>query len=440
MAEQVEEAGASMINSGVGWHESRIPTIATSVPRAAFSWTTAKLRKSGRVKVPIVATNRINTPELAESILEAGDADLISMARPLLADEKFMQKVAQGKSHLINVCIACNQACLDHTFSMRRASCLVNPRAGHETKLNYLPTSAKKNVAVVGGGPAGMAASTVAAERGHSVTLFEASDRLGGQFNYAKAVPGKEEFTSTIVYYQNMIKEHNVTVKLGTKASVADLRDFDEIIIATGVSPRIPNVPGLMESGIAVVYDEILSGRKTAGKRVAIMGAGGIGFDMASFLGHQDRSGKFQAIDDFNTQWGVTKDGSVRGGVIKDHFEPAQRTLYLLQRKQEKLGKRLGKTTGWIHRTALAKEGVEMIGGVHYKRATSDGLMIEVDGKERLLEVDTIVICTGQTPMRALADELGNTKSVHIIGGAFEAKELDAKAAIKMASEVAAKI
>jgi 2,4-dienoyl-CoA reductase (NADPH2) len=445
LAQGVEAAGASIINSGVGWHESRVPTIATLVPRAAFSWTTAKLKKSGKISIPICATNRINTPELAESILENGEADLISMARPFLADENFMKKVKENRTHLINVCIGCNQACLDHTFTMRRSTCLVNPRAGYETKLNYVPLASPdqaKKIGVVGGGPAGMAVASVAAERGHQVTLFEASDRLGGQFNFAKVVPGKEEFQSTLTYYQNLLKETKANVKLSTKAQVDDLTDFDEVVIATGVSPRIPDVPGLKDCGIAVTYDEILSGKVKAGKRVAIMGAGGIGFDIATFLGHEEQSGKMPEIEQFNKTWGVTKDGSVRGGVVKADFEPAHRELYLMQRKKEKMGKNLAKTTGWIHRMALKNEGVHMMNGVTYKSASKDGMVIEVDGKEQKLDVDTIVVCAGQNPMRELADSFKSKtgRAVHLIGGAFEAKELDAKHAIKMGSELGAKL
>jgi 2,4-dienoyl-CoA reductase (NADPH2) len=438
-AKAVEEAGATIINTGIGWHEARIPTIATMVPRAGFSWVTRKLK--GEVKIPLVTTNRINTPGVAERVLAEGDADMVSMARPLLTDAEFVNKAASGRADEINVCIACNQACLDHTFTRQLASCLLNPRACHETVLNYEEAAHKKSIAVVGAGPAGLAFSCVAAERGHRVTLFESSDRIGGQFNMAKRIPGKEEFYEALKYYRRQVDLKGVDLRLGTKADANLLKGFDEVVIATGVTPRVPEIEGAGHEKV-LSYIDVLLHKAEVGKRVAIIGAGGIGFDVAEFLGHADHNGlKFPNAEEFARQWGIDLSLQARGGVqgVAAEPEPLAREIWLLQRKSSKPGKGLGKTTGWVHRMSLRKRGVKMLAAVQYKRIDEFGLHIEHDGKDKLLEVDNVIMCAGQLPRRDLQEPLQSAGvKVHLIGGADVAAELDAKRAIKQGSELAA--
>ncbi|MGZ5414131.1 MAG: FAD-dependent oxidoreductase [Aeromicrobium sp.] len=439
LAKQVEAAGASIINTGIGWHEARIPTIVTSVPRAAFSWVTGKLRPE--VGIPVMASNRINTPEVGEDILARGDADLISMARPLLADPDFVNKAAAGDGDLINTCIACNQACLDHTFKNKRASCLVNPRAGHETELILLPVRTAKRIAVVGAGPAGLAAAVSAAERGFAVTLFEKAPEIGGQFRLAMQIPGKEEFAETLRYFTRRIETTGVKLHLGRKATADDLTDFDEIVISTGVVPRIPTLEGVNHSKV-VSYAEVIKGQVTVGQRVAVMGAGGIGFDVSEFLLHDSD----ETLEHWMERWGVVDPSLKRGGLGTKLRAPAKREITLLQRKKTSLGKDLGKTTGWVHRTTLKDSGAVMVPGVSYERIDDAGLHITLNKGEdneesRVLDVDTIVLCTGQESVRALLDPLqAADKSVHVIGGADVAAELDAKRAIKQATELAARL
>ncbi|MBT8046989.1 MAG: NADPH-dependent 2,4-dienoyl-CoA reductase [Xanthomonadales bacterium] len=440
-AKAVEQAGATIINTGIGWHEARIPTIATMVPRAGFTWVTRKLK--GEVSIPLVTTNRINTPGIAEKVLAGGDADMVSMARPLLADAEFVNKAASGRADEINVCIACNQACLDHTFSRQTASCLLNPRACHETELNYLPTQRKKSLAVVGAGPAGLAFACVAAERGHEVTLFDAAGRIGGQFNMAKRIPGKEEFYEALKYYSRQLELHGVDLRLGHRAGVEDIKRFDEVILATGVTPRTPDIEGIGHEKV-LSYIDVLYGGAEVGNKVAIIGAGGIGFDVSEFLGHAAHNGpEFPTPEEFSKQWGIDMTLKARGGVkdIEAEPDPLAREIWLLQRKASKPGKGLGKTTGWVHRLSLNKRGVKMLAGVHYRRIDEFGLHIEHDGKEKLLEVDNVIICAGQEPCRELHDPLLSAGvKAHLIGGADVATELDAKRAIKQGSELAAEI
>jgi len=439
LAQQVEAAGASIINTGIGWHEARIPTIVTSVPRAAFSWVTGKLRPE--VGIPVMASNRINTPGVAEDILARGDADLISMARPLLADPEFVNKAATGDADLINTCIACNQACLDHTFKNQRASCLVNPRAGHETSLVLLPVRTARKVAVVGAGPAGLAAATELAGRGHTVELFEADMEIGGQFRLAMQIPGKEEFAETLRYFTRRVETTGVKLHLGRKATVDDLADFDEVVISTGVVPRIPALEGVDHAKV-VSYAEVIRGDVAVGRRVAVMGAGGIGFDVSEFLLHESN----ETLEHWMDRWGVVDPSLERGGLGTKVKAPATREITLLQRKTSALGKGLGKTSGWVHRATLKDSGVVMVPGVTYDRIDDDGLHITLNKGEdneesQVLDVDTIVLCTGQDSVRELLEPLEAAgKSVHVIGGADVAAELDAKRAIKQATELAARL
>ena len=440
-AKAIEAAGATIINTGIGWHEARIPTIATMVPRAGFSWVTRKLK--GQVGIPLVTTNRINTPEVAEKVLAEGDADMVSMARPLLADSEFVVKAAAGRADEINICIACNQACLDHTFSRQTASCLLNPRACRETELNYVPTQKPKNLAVVGAGPAGLAFSCVAAERGHRVTLFDSAPLIGGQFNMAKRIPGKEEFYESLRYYGRQLELRGVDVRLSTRAEVDVLKGFDEVVLATGVTPRTPEIEGLEHEKV-LSYIDVLRDGAHVGKSVAVIGAGGIGFDVSEYLGQKRHNGpEFPTPEAFASQWGIDMELQARGGVenVSAEPEPLAREIWLLQRKTSKPGKGLGKTTGWVHRLSLRSRGVKMLAGVTYKRIDEFGLHIEHDGQEKLLEVDNVVICAGQLPCRELQDPLESAGvAVHLIGGADVAAELDAKRAIRQGSELAAVI
>lgn len=433
LAKAVEAAGASLINTGIGWHEARVPTIATMVPAAGFSNVTKQLKPE--VNIPVITSNRINTPEMANALLEDGVADMISMARPFLADPHFADKARVGESGAINTCIACNQACLDQIFAHKTASCLVNPRACHETKLVYETTSQPKRMAVVGAGPAGLAFATVAAERGHDVTIFEQSDTLGGQFNFAKRIPGKEEFQYTIDYFSGQLKKFGVTIKLNTKATPERLKNFEEVIVATGVKPRIPDIQGIDHPSV-MTYAELLQGIRKAGKRVAIIGAGGIGFDVAEALMDDTKN---SADDAFYREWGIDVSMAHRGGVITPQKPFAAREVYLLQRKKDKMGGRLGKTTGWIHRMSLKHREVHMISGVRYEHIDNEGLHVMIDNQPRVLAVDSIIICAGQDEINGLYQPLKQVgRSVHLIGGAFKALELDARHAINQASRLAA--
>jgi 2,4-dienoyl-CoA reductase (NADPH2) len=441
LAKAIERAGATIINTGIGWHEARVPTIATSVPRGAFAWVTRKLK--GEVAIPLVTTNRINTPEVAERIIAEGSADMVSMARPLLADPEFVNKAREGRAADINTCIGCNQACLDHVFQRKLASCLVNPRACHETELNYSKTNARKRIAVVGAGPAGLACSTVLAERGHEVHLFDGAREIGGQFNMAKRIPGKEEFHETLRYFGRRIESLGVKLVLGTRVAAADLSGYDEVVIATGVSPRNPRIKGQDEGaarGQVMSYVDVLLHRKPVGRRVAVIGAGGIGFDVAEYL-VEDHS---PALDPaaWMKEWGVTDPALARGGVAEPAPAPAAREVFLLQRKQSGVGKGLGKTTGWVHRATLRMKRVQMIPGVNYESIDDGGLFVTFGEKRenpRRLEVDTIVLCAGQEPQRELAAPLAELGiHHHLIGGADVAAELDAKRAIDQGSRLAA--
>ena len=435
LARAIEAAGATIINTGIGWHEARIPTIATMVPRAAFTWVTQRLM--GAVSIPLVTTNRINTPEVAEEVLASGCADMVSMARPFLADADFVVKAAANRADEINTCIACNQACLDHIFAGRLTSCLVNPRACHETELVIEKAKIPKKLAVVGAGPAGMACATTAAERGHQVTLFDAADRIGGQFNIAKQIPGKEDFNETLRYFGRRVATSGVTLKLNQRADAAAIKagGFDHVVLATGIVPRKPPIPGIDSDKVAS-YLDIIEGRKVAGKTVAIIGAGGIGFDVGEFLTHarDDRS----EAERFNDEWGIDPGYANRGGLKAPVDETAPRKVYLLQRKSSKVGDGLAKTTGWIRRTLLKKRGVQMIGGVTYERIDASGLHITVDGKPKTLAVDTVVICAGQDPRRDLQAPLEAAGiPFSLIGGAEVAAELDAKRAIDQGTRLA---
>ena len=435
LAKAVEAAGATIINTGIGWHEARIPTIATSVPRGAYAWVTKKVM--GAVSIPLVTTNRINTPDLAEQLLAEGHADMVSMARPMLADPDFVAKAEAGRPEAINTCIGCNQACLDHTFSGKITSCLVNPRACHETELVLSPTRRRKRVAVVGAGPAGLACAVSAAERGHDVTLYDAAPEIGGQLNVARRVPGKQEFDETIRYFRTQLQLHGVDVRLNTPVTAEDVSAYDEVVIATGVGPRTPEIPGVDHPSV-VGYLDVLRDGAPVGDRVAILGAGGIGFDVAEYL----TDGGDKASEDPATyfrHWGVDMDYRAPGGLGTPERPASPRTVHLLQRKTSKVGGGLGKTTGWIHRTELKHRGVTMVPGVQYDRIDDAGLHVTVDGRASVLPVDTIVLCTGQEPRRDLYEALrADGRSVHLIGGADVAAELDAKRAIKQGTELAA--
>ena len=433
LAKAVEQAGASMVNTGIGWHEARIPTIATMVPAAAFSQITKKLKPE--LSIPIITSNRINTPALANALLEEGVADMVSMARPFLADADFAVKAKLGKSSAINVCIACNQACLDQVFVNKTASCLVNPRACNETQLVYETAAQSKRIAVVGSGPAGLAFATVAAERGHQITLFEKADVLGGQFNLAKNIPGKEEFQHTLDYFNYQLEKYQVDIRLNTEANLELLQDFDEVILATGVSPRIPTIDGILHKKV-MTYVDVIQKKKIPGQSVAILGAGGIGFDVAEWLTHDGHTADPQQFYD---EWGIDITATHRGGITAPLIAPSPRQVYLLQRKKEKTGKRLGKTTGWIHRLSLKHKRVETLVGVTYVRIDDEGLHLLIDEKPRLLAVDSVIICTGQIELRSLLEPLKQAgKPVHLIGGAFRALELDARHAIDQACRLAA--
>ena len=437
LASAIESAGATIINTGIGWHEARVPTIATMVPRGGFSWVTKRLM--GKVKIPLITTNRINTPEIAEEILEKGHADMVSMARPFLADADFMQKAMQNKADEINTCIACNQACLDHVFKNITASCLVNPRACHETELNYLPAKSKKKIGVIGAGPAGLSFATIAAQRGHEVHLFEADKEIGGQFNMAKRIPGKEEFFETLRYYKRQIELQKVQLYLNKRVDAEFLKaqHFNEIIVASGVRPRELNIEGI-EHPKVLSYVDVLKYKKEVGKTVAIIGAGGIGFDVAEYLTQEGASSSLN-IPIFLKEWGVDINYKNRGAVIAVEPIPSAREIFLLQRSKGKLGSRLGKTTGWIHRSSLKMKKVKMISGVKYLRIDDEGLHILVNGKREILKADNVIICAGQEPLRELMQPLQNAgQSVHLIGGADEAKELDAKRAINQGARLAA--
>ncbi|MBJ8346737.1 NADPH-dependent 2,4-dienoyl-CoA reductase [Antrihabitans sp. YC2-6] len=441
LAQEVEAAGATILNTGIGWHEARVPTIVTSVPRAAFVDITAKLKQ--HVSIPVCASNRINMPETAEEVLTRGDSDLISMARPLLADPNWVNKAQAGRDDEINTCIACNQACLDHAFVHKTVSCLLNPRAGHETELKLLPTRRTKKIAVVGAGPAGLSAAVSLAERGHNVHLFEGDDKIGGQFDLARRIPGKEEFSETLRYFTRMLETTGVTVHLQTRVSAQQLIEgkYDDVVLATGVKPRIPRIPGI-DHPMVLSYPELVREEKPVGKRVAVIGAGGIGFDISEFLTVEGSPSL--KLDDWKEEWGVTNPEDAPGALTKPKPSPSPRAVTLLQRKQGQLGKGLGKTSGWVHRAAIKAKGVEQIAGVNYEKIDDKGLHISFGEKRerpRVIEVDNVVICAGQESVRDLEAELleANVKT-HVIGGAALAAELDAKRAIDQGTRLAAKL
>jgi len=440
LGKAIEEAGATIINTGIGWHEARIPTIVTSVPRGAFTWVTGKMKE--HVDLPLVTTNRINDPQVADDIISRGDADMVSMARPFLADPDFVNKAAAGKSEEINTCIGCNQACLDHVFSRQRATCLVNPRAAYETELITQPTENKRKIAVVGSGPAGLSASTELAANGHDVTLFDMEDKIGGQFNIAKKIPGKEEFYETLRYYDVMLKKHSVNIQLNTKVNAQDLIDqgFDEVVLATGITPRTPPIPGVDHEKV-LSYIDVIKHEKPVGNKIAVIGAGGIGFDVSELLVHKGTSPSMD-IDLFNKEWGVNQSYDSRGAWAQPQPEESAREVVMLQRKKSKMGAGLGKTSGWVHRSSLKMKNVDMITGVSYDKIDDQGLHITINETEkRVIECDNIIMCAGQVSRRDLQEELEQAGlPVHLIGGSRLAGELDAKRAIRDGLELAIKI
>lgn len=440
LGKAIEAAGATIMNTGIGWHEARIPTIATKVPRAAFTWATAKIKES--LTIPVITSNRINTPEIAEAVLLRGDADMVSMARPFLADAEFVLKAAEGRSDEINTCIACNQACLDQIFQGKQTACLVNPRACYETELNYHPTEQALRIAVVGAGPAGLAFASTAAQRGHDVTLYDGASEIGGQFNLAKQIPGKEEFKETLRYYVKQLEIHGVDIRLNQRIAAQTLIDegYDQVVVATGIIPRQLDLPGI-DSAKVLSYIDVIKGAEV-GAKVAIIGAGGIGFDVAEFLTHEGDHSSLN-IPEFMAKWGVDMTGNARGGVkgVPVDEVASTREVFLLQRKKSKVGKNLGKTTGWIHRAGLVKKGVKMLSGCNYIGISDLGLELTVMGEPQLLDVDNVIVCAGQIPNRVLADELivlSPELAVHVIGGADVAAELDARRAISQACRLAA--
>ncbi|MBE9396743.1 NADPH-dependent 2,4-dienoyl-CoA reductase [Pontibacterium sp. N1Y112] len=438
LGKAIEQAGATIINTGIGWHEARIPTIATKVPRAAFTWVTARVR--AELSIPLITSNRINMPQVAEDVLARGDADMVSMARPFLADPEFVVKAEESRADEINTCIGCNQACLDHIFAGKLTSCLVNPRACHETELLISPANETKKFAVVGAGPAGLAFATTAAKRGHQVTLFDAQSEIGGQFNVAKRIPGKEEFYETLRYFARQVELTGVELKLGEFVSAEALEqgDFDEVVMATGITPRTPEIEGIDHPKV-LNYLDVMRGAEV-GQKVAVIGAGGIGFDISEVLIHQGQSTS-QNIEAFMTEWGIDMSLQARGGVegVEKSFEPAAREVYLMQRKASKVGAQLGKTTGWVHRIDLAKKGVHMLSKCEYLKVDDEGLHMLVGGEPEVLAVDNVVVCAGQEPNRTLADQI-SSKPIHLIGGADVAAELDAKRAIDQGTRLAAAI
>lgn len=440
LALEVEKAGASIINSGIGWHEAKVPTIATMVPRAGFAWVTKRLM--GKVKIPLITTNRINMPAVAEKVLADGCADMVSMARPFLADENLVLKAIESREDEINTCIGCNQACLDHTFNLKICSCLVNPRACHETELNYLPAVNKKKIAVIGAGPGGLAAATIAAQRGHKVDLYEAAHEIGGQFNMAKQIPGKEEFYETIRYFNKQIELTGVNLKLNHRVSSKELSDanYDEVIIATGVNPRRIEING-MDHPSVLSYIDVLYNNKRVGKRVAIIGAGGIGFDVAEYLSTEKGHSPSMNIPHFMKEWGVDMKHDEAGSLKTPQPDESPREIFLLKRSPGRHGRSLGKTTGWVHRSSLQMKDIIMLSGVSYEKIDNQGLHISINGESQVLAVDNIVICAGQESNRSLYDELnGKVKSLQLIGGAYEAAELDAKVAIDQAARLVAEL
>ncbi|SEF90530.1 NADPH-dependent 2,4-dienoyl-CoA reductase [Marinobacterium lutimaris] len=432
LGQQIEKAGATLINTGIGWHEARVPTIVTKVPRAAFTWVTARVREA--LSVPVITSNRINSPEVIEEVLNRGDADMVSMARPFLADPEFVLKAQEARADEINTCIGCNQACLDHIFNGKLTSCLVNPRACHETELVLTPATSKKKLAVVGAGPAGLAFSTTAARRGHDVTLFDSRSEIGGQFNIAKRIPGKGEFYETLRYFSRQIELTGVRLALNTRVTADELNsgDFDEVILATGIVPRMPAIEGVDHPKV-LSYIDVMNGAEV-GSKVAVIGAGGIGFDISEKLTHGE-SDPSQDIASFMAAWGVDMTFEQRGGLTKPQVEPSPRDVWLLQRKQSRVGAGLGKTSGWVHRAGLLAKGVHMLSGCDYQRIDDQGLHLSVNGEAQLLPVDNVIICAGQTPLRELLD--GLQKPSHLIGGADEAAELDAKRAIDQGTRLA---
>ncbi|BDX07104.1 hypothetical protein MACH26_26250 [Planctobacterium marinum] len=436
LGKEIEKAGATIINTGIGWHEARIPTIVTKVPRAAFTWVTAKYRE--HLTIPVITSNRINTPEVAEQVLARGDADMVSMARPFLADPDFVIKAEQGKPEEINTCIGCNQACLDHVFEGKIASCLVNPLACHETEIDLSPTETPKRIAVVGAGPAGLAAATTAAKRGHKVTLFDTASEIGGQFNLAKQIPGKEEFYETLRYFSVQLEKNGVELKLNTSvdADLLNNSDFDEVLLATGIKPRTPDIPGIEHEKV-LSYIDVLKNKKPVGRRVAVIGAGGIGFDISEYLTHSGEPTS-QNISGFMQEWGVDMTMQARGGIegVRPRLSESPREVFLLQRKSSKVGANLGKTSGWVHKAGLMKKGVNMLADCQYHKIDDAGLHISIAGESQVLDVENIIICAGQEPLRALTE--GLNKPWQLIGGADVASELDAKRAIDQGTRCAA--